>query len=378
MALNLPTDRRPGELRRMTQPVVDLIAKVIRLSHWPILALFLLYLFSGLTTVKTDEVAVVLRFGRLVGGPGIKAIREPGFLFAFPPPIDEVVRVNVKRVHEVEVFEHGPGLGREDPPNTSRPADSIDPELDGYLLTGDRNVVHAEYVARYQVTDPVAYALMHADPHQLMRDVLMSATVSTVGEARVDDVLLIDRKDIDNRVMRRAQAELDEIGAGMLLVSIEFPEMGPPYQVIPAFNAVISALIQTYEMEQEALQYKRVEKENGKAQAYTISNDALVYSERLVQRAAGEANAFRQLVEQYEQNPEIVAKRLYFETIEMVLAGVNKTHWMPPPAGDGYNGTRLLLPLGEATHLTDDAAGVSFEPFDEMAEFDEMNGGLDQ
>ena len=63
----------------------------------------LLYLLSGITIVRSDEVAVILRWGRLVGDtPGLQQ-HASGLLFSFPRPIDYVVRVPVKHVREISV-----------------------------------------------------------------------------------------------------------------------------------------------------------------------------------------------------------------------------------------------------------------------------------
>ncbi len=57
----------------------------------------------GSPIVKPDEVAVILRWGRLVGDTPALQEHGPGLLFAFPRPIDRVVRVPVKHVWEVPV-----------------------------------------------------------------------------------------------------------------------------------------------------------------------------------------------------------------------------------------------------------------------------------
>ena len=55
--------------------------------------------------MKADEVAIVMRFGRIVGdSPGD---RSTGLTPALPRPIDEVVRVQVEKVHEVEITDSG-------------------------------------------------------------------------------------------------------------------------------------------------------------------------------------------------------------------------------------------------------------------------------
>ncbi len=69
--------------------------------HWWVATMTLLYVASGITIVKPDEVAVILRWGRLVGATPAFQEHGPGLLFALPRPVDRVVRVPVKHVWEV-------------------------------------------------------------------------------------------------------------------------------------------------------------------------------------------------------------------------------------------------------------------------------------
>ena len=48
---------------------------------------------SGIRVVKSGEVALILRFGKLVGNTYEEQVHEPGLLFAFPYIIDEVITV---------------------------------------------------------------------------------------------------------------------------------------------------------------------------------------------------------------------------------------------------------------------------------------------
>src|SRR5881227_3599865 len=124
----------PSEIRRLASPIVQLIDGAWRRMHWWIGAIVALYLLSGITIVKSDEVAVILRWGRLVGGTPALQEHGPGLLFALPRPIDQVVRVQVKHVWEVPVSTlTGTGDGV-----------TLDPVTQGYALTGDQNIVHVE------------------------------------------------------------------------------------------------------------------------------------------------------------------------------------------------------------------------------------------
>lgn len=73
----------------------------IRYCKWLIVILVALICCSGIRVVNNHEVAVVLRFGRLVGDTREEQVKEPGLLLAFPYVIDEVIKVPVGKVHEV-------------------------------------------------------------------------------------------------------------------------------------------------------------------------------------------------------------------------------------------------------------------------------------
>jgi membrane protease subunit HflK len=136
----------PSEIGRLAAPIARVIDQAWQRMPWWVATMGVLYALSGITVVKPDEVAVILRWGRLVGdSPGLQA-HGPGLLFAFPRPVDQVVRVQVKRVFEVPVTTLA-ATGED----SSNGYYTIDPLKEGYALTGDQNIVHVEMVARYRI-----------------------------------------------------------------------------------------------------------------------------------------------------------------------------------------------------------------------------------
>ena len=110
-----------------SQRFIAIINTAIRYCKWLIVILVALICCSGIRVVNNHEVAVVLRFGRLVGDTREEQVKEPGLLLAFPYVIDEVIKVPVGKVHEVSITTH---------------AASADPtyaeiEDTGYVITGD-------------------------------------------------------------------------------------------------------------------------------------------------------------------------------------------------------------------------------------------------
>ena len=149
----------------------------------------LLYLISGITIIKSDEVAVVLRWGKLVGATPALQAHGPGLLFAFPRPMDQVVRVQVKRVREISVDTlTGAAGGGDDDDAVPTSAATLNPLTQGYALTGDQNIVHLAMVARYRVRDRAEWAFYGAKSDDALRVEVTAAMVRSLGEMGVDRV----------------------------------------------------------------------------------------------------------------------------------------------------------------------------------------------
>ena len=132
----------------------SLFAEVLGTVTKYFLILVLLVLFgiflSSIRKVDTGNVAVVLRFGRLVGKTEAEQVHEPGLLFAFPYIIDEVVTVPVGSVIEQSVITH-------------YTEDGTDTVNGGYVITGDQNIAVIAASVKYSISDPVTYALRVKD-----------------------------------------------------------------------------------------------------------------------------------------------------------------------------------------------------------------------
>ncbi len=70
--------------------------------------------------------------------------------------------------------------------------------------------------------------------------------------------------------------------------------------------------------------------------------EARGYRERLENEAEGEAQRFLQVFAAYQENPEVTRRRMYLETMENVLKGVDKVIM-----DRGVQGAVPYLPLNE-------------------------------
>src|SRR5712664_3910873 len=156
--------------------------------------LAVLFLGSGLTTVGPQEKAIILRFGKPVG-EGEDALLGPGFHWAWPPPIDEVVKIPIGQVQTVQstigwyaTTAAREATGAEPPPGTS-----LNPATDGYLLTADGNIIHARGTLRYRISEPgLRYEFDFVNASNLVQNAFNNALNYAAANYTVDDVLTRD------------------------------------------------------------------------------------------------------------------------------------------------------------------------------------------
>jgi len=61
-----------------------------------------------------------------------------------------------------------------------------------------------------------------------------------------------------------------------------------------------------------------------KGEAAQVVNEAQAYAEARVRRAEGEADRFLNTLKEYQQAKDIIRKRIYLETMESVMANIEK------------------------------------------------------
>lgn len=283
---------------------------------------------TGVHSVAPEEVALVLRLGRLVGA-GAGAIRPPGLLITLPRPLDEVVRVPARRVQEVEVDAFAPGqAGFTDPDRAG---------VVGYLLTGDRNLVQARLIARFRVADPAAWALGGDDPVGVVRAVVQAVAVRSFGERGVEGVLGQERDALATALLIRCQAELERAQVGAELVAVEFVELGPMTEVRESFEAVQASFIQAETQVREARAWRAQALPQAEATAARRRSEAAADAARRRAEVGGVIDRLILL----EEGSSLAAWR---RQVPEVLERAGAVHLVPPPPPGGYQGLRVLLP----------------------------------
>jgi membrane protease subunit HflK len=310
--------------------------------HWWIVAMALLYAVSGITVIQPDEVAVVLRWGRLLGQTKAAQEHGPGLLFALPRPVDRVVRVKTGHIRQFPIETLAapvsfPGGGG-----------TLDPVRVGYALTGDQNVVHVDMIARYRVREPAEWAFHGPRAEDILRAEVTAAMVRSLGEMGVDRVLADGRKELIATASRRTQSGLDAAHSGLELVSLELTQLAPPIVLARDFDAVQSAYIAAETQRKDAQAYTQEIVPKAHAEADSAVQAARADAATALANARGDADAFRALEREYRAHPAVVRERLYRDAVEKAIAQASEVRWVPPPAGGRYEGLRVLVSAQKA------------------------------
>ena len=338
----------PSEIRRLAAPISRLIDGAWQRMHWWVATMVVLYALSGITVVKSDEVAVILRWGRLVGATPALQEHGPGLLFAFPRPIDKVVRVQVKHVWEVPVDTLSPMIDAAEAENEEEELENgvkltLNPLTQGYAITGDENIVHLSMIARYRVRDPALWAFYGPKSEDVLRVEVTAAMVRSLGEMGVDRVLSDGRESLVAIATKRAQQGLDACQSGLELTLLELTGLTPPIAVMQDFGAVQSAFIDAQTLKNDAQAFAESTIPQAHATADASLQTAHGNAAAALASAEGDAAAFRALDREYRANPAVVRERLYRDAVERAISTAGSVRWVPPPVGNTYHGFLISI-----------------------------------
>ncbi len=267
---------------------------------WLLVALFLLFaIASTFYTIDNQETGVVLRLGRY------SKIAEPGLHMKMPFWIDRVYKVPTG-VSSTEEFGY----------RTEAEGDFSDENL---MLTGDLNIVRAEWSVQFTRSDPLDYLFHVQDPVDTLRDISQAVMREVMGDRASIPVLTVGRSEIQHRVRERIQEYCDQFGMGLRVDVVNLQLVSPPEEVVPAFDDLNRAEHDAVRFYEEAAQQYQEQVPRARGQAQRKVLEAEGYARRRVTVARGDADRFRAIVDAYREAPEVTRTRLYFETLERVL-----------------------------------------------------------
>ncbi len=274
---------------------------------WAVLAagLLVVTLATSLTVVQQDEVAVVRRFGA--------ALREPwgpGLHWGLPWGIDRVDRVKTGQTRTLTIG----ARDLQSAPLTRAPS----PDSDDFL-TGDLNLVTAQAIVQYRVSDPVAFLFRSASVDAALGTSAEAALTRALAARGIDDVLTVGRAEVADGMLRAVQEQADRQGLGVSIRAIRLGRVTPPVAVAPAFADAARARSDRRQSVTTAEEYRDRALADAKSTAQETADRASARFEREVQTARGEADRFTKVVVEARKAPLPTRRRLYLEALAELL-----------------------------------------------------------
>jgi len=266
---------------------------------------------SGFYRVQPDEQGVVLRFGQWI------KTTQPGLNWHIPSPVETVFTPKVTRSNRVEIgFRSASEIGSG--------ASSREVGNESLMLTGDENIVDINFVLLWMIKDAGQFLFNIRDPEATVKAVAESSMREIIGKTPIAEATTEARGAIELGAREQIQQILDDYGAGILVTQVQLQKVDPPSEVIDAFRDVQRAQADRERAQNEAEAFANDILPRARGEAERISQEAQAYRQEVVARADGDAQRFISVYNEYAKARDVTTKRIYLETMEEVLRGMNK------------------------------------------------------
>ena len=347
--------------------------------------LLVLFIASGVFRVQYNERALVLHFGKIRGETEEQRILKSGLHWAWPSPIDEIVKIPVTQKQALDidtlwyyVSEQEKISGRE-----NRPSANLDPLRDGYCLTRndssdgegtDYSIVHSKWKLIYTIENVedffrnVYYKapkpgeefldVMGETVNPLLESMTSDAIVTAMVNFTIDEAISHSIR-IAADVEKILQEKLDRIESGIVVESVQPRRITWPRQVNDAFDASNKASQQSRKLVTEAESYaeqklneagginaeevlEELKKPNlsrqrqeelfsmltGNAQEKIAK--ARAYRTEVLESAKANARYHRKLLPEYRKNPDFILQNVYQNVVKEILTNADEKMFVDP------------------------------------------------
>ena len=315
--------QRPPDIDEIVEKIQKIIKKFIpggkssggKPIIFGVVLLIVIWALSGLYRVLPDEQGVVLRFGKFV------STTQPGLNYHIPYPIETALTPKVTKVNRIDVGFRSASDSASDSGRTSGIGDVPEESL---MLTGDENIVNIDFSVFWLIKDAGKFLFKIQSPVETVKAAAETAMREVVAKSRLQPILTEGRSSIEIETQEIIQDILDEYESGIQITQVQTQKADPPDQVIDAFRDVQAARADMERSKNEAEGYANDVIPRARGDAAKILQEAEAYKKQVVAAAEGEASRFLAIYNEYAKAKQVTQERMYLETMEKVLADINK------------------------------------------------------
>jgi membrane protease subunit HflK len=311
--------QRPPNIDEIVEKIQKLINKFLSGGKFSggkpiifgLILIVVVWAFSGLYRVLPDEQGVVLRFGKFA------STTQPGLNYHIPYPVETVLTPKVTKVNRIDIgFRSASDSGR-----TSGIGDVPEESL---MLTGDENIANIDFSVFWVIKDAGKFLFKIQSPVETVKAAAETAMREVIAKSRLQSILTEGRTSIEIETQEIIQSILDEYESGIQVTQVQTQKADPPDQVIDAFRDVQAARADMERSKNEAQGYANDVIPRARGDAAKILQEAEAYKQQVVAAAEGEASRFIAIYTEYAKAKKVTQERMYLETMEKVLADINK------------------------------------------------------
>jgi len=274
------------------------IHKTLGVYKWVLILTIMLYFISGIYSVKSSEMAILQRFGKMIDDK-----IQPGIHYALPWPIDSVSHIPIRKVRRLVI-------------------DDFTEKMKAYSITGDNHLINLNCVIQYTVTDPAAYVFRIDQPEMVLKELAAQALIHALAHMTIDEALTRGKTQIASFVRQHIQDHLERTQAGLFISFVELSSLEPPPYVKRYFSDVVESQMDKQKLIHEAESYRNKKLPDAKAEAAKMLEDARGYHRTTILKATADTNTFEKILLSVNHNKEAAKLTLYRETIEHIVKQV--------------------------------------------------------
>ena len=192
------------------------------------------------------------------------------------------------------------------------------------MLTGDENTVNIDFSVFWVIKDAGKFLFKIQDPPATVKAAAETAMREVIAKSKLQSILTEGRSKIELETQDIAQGLLDEYESGIQITQVQTQKADPPDEVIDAFRDVQAARANMERSKNEAEAYANDVIPRARGDAAKILQEAEAYKKQVVAAAEGEASRFTAIYNEYKVAKQVTQERMYLETMEKVLADIDK------------------------------------------------------
>ncbi|MFD1707955.1 FtsH protease activity modulator HflK [Siminovitchia sediminis] len=265
--------------------------------------ILLFVLFTSWYTLDESDQAVILTFGKAE-----ETVTDSGLHFKLPWPIQKVEKL----AKETKSLEFGYKEG----------GDEGELSDETKMITGDENIVLADLVVQWRITDPKKYLFNADNPEEVLYDATSASLRSIIGSSKIDDALTSGKAEIEGNVRELLTSLMEKYDVGISILAVKLKDVElPNEEVRSAFTAVTDARETMNTKLNEAKKYENQRMNEAEGERSAIISKAEGEKAARLETARGDVAVFNELYTEYKNSPDVTRERLTIETLEQVLPG---------------------------------------------------------